>query len=113
MFAVQSQCLDDILITVFQENRSRLKCSIVNLPQDVCQGHDTKKRKQVQAEDQPATAIQPVTQRTPHRSIPEESSRQVSVCPEENNHRRHFNKEVDLRARRDPPVDICSLFVLV
>lgn len=59
-----------------QRSRSWLIFSIMKLPQEVGQHHDAEKHTQVQAEDEPATAMQPVSQRAspPQRSIPEERS---------------------------------------
>lgn len=59
-----------------QRSKSWLIVSIMKLPQEVRQHYNAEKHTQVQAEDEPATAMQPVSQRAspPQRSIPEERS---------------------------------------
>lgn len=65
---------------IFQKKRSRLKCAIMKLPQEVRQHYDREKHKEVNAEKRPATAIQPVSQRplSPQDSTPDKR-KSVSV----------------------------------
>lgn len=117
MFTVQSLKLDNILMTVYSRKTDHgSSAPSWSFQQEVSECYDREKRKQVHADERPATAIQPVSQRTlsPRGSAPEESSR--SACVQRKNHHSHqkaFKIYVDLRACRNPPVNIRTLFILV
>lgn len=77
MFTIQSQNLDHVLISAWTD----LFFPSWSFQQEVSQCYDTEKHQQVRADERPATAVQPVSQRTlsPPRSIPEESRQSVFV----------------------------------